>query len=209
MKNHHGYNYKKRLVQEGKSQIFKNWADHSSITAEEFLENLEWVCDDPMQKFKFMSDYGALKNWVACLSTINVETFEEFLKALERDCDVPMHEVTLMDSYAVLKGQIARSSVITAEAFAEFSKDLEQLCKLKDSYIVERMTREIGLTPTGIVRLRRVNDAHGNFVGFYRQDGRLWGGAIFERPTTEEEKPLYGDTVKGCQKICLSCRDSI
>lgn len=209
MKNHHGYNYKKRLVQEGKSQIFKNWASHSSITAEEFLENLEWVCDDPMQKFKFMSGYGALKNQVACLSAINVETFEEFLKALEWGCDVPMHEVTLMDSYAVLKDQIARSSVITAEAFAEFLKGLEQLYKLEESYTVQRMTREIGLTPTGIVRLRRVNDAHGNFVGFYRQDGRLWGGAIFERPCTEAEKPFYGDTIKQCHKIAISCMDHI
>lgn len=114
-----------------------------------------------------------------------------------------------MDSYAVLKDQTARFSIITAEAFAESLEDLELVCGLEDGYTVERMTREIGLTPTGIVRLQRVNDARGNFVGFYRQDGSLWNGASFKRPCAEAEKPFYGDTTEEWQKICLSCRDRI
>lgn len=117
--------------------------------------------------------------------------------------------MTLMDSYAVLKDQIARSFTITIEAFAEFLEDLERVCGLEDSYTVERMTREIGLTPTGIVRLQRVNDAHGNLVGFYRQDGNIWDGASFEVPCTEAEKPFYGDTIKEWQKISILCRDRI
>lgn len=132
MKIKHNFDVKKKLVLNGQSRIFNNWSEHSTITTEEFLENLEWVCDDPMQKVE-----------------------------------------------------------------------------LKDGHTIERMTREIGLTPTGIVRLQRVNDAHGDFVGFYRQDGRLWGGEIFERPCTEAEEPFYGNTTEELHKISISCRDRI
>lgn len=203
------FDIKKKLVLEGNSRIFNDWAAHSTITAEEFLENLEWVCDDPMQKIRLMTAYGVIKDRVSCSSTITAETFAEFLEDLEWACDAPMHKVTLMDSYAALKDQIARSSTITAEAFAEFLEDLERVCKLEDSYTVERMTREIGLTPTGIVRLQRVNDAHGNFVGFYLQDGKIWEGAIFEIPCPEAEKSFYGDTIEERHKISISCRDRI
>lgn len=121
MKNN--FDIKKRLVLEGRSQIFKNWAEHSNITAEEFLENLKWVCDDPLDE----------------------------------------------------KGL---------------------------------MTREIGLTPTGIVKLQRVNSTLLGFEGFYL-DGMHWGGASFERQSTEAEKPFYGDTIKEWEKISLSCKDKI
>lgn len=132
MKINHNFDIKKKLVLNGQSRIFNNWSEHSTITTEEFLENLEWVCNDPMQKVE-----------------------------------------------------------------------------LKDGHTIERMTREIGLTPTGIVRLQRVNDAHGDFVGFYRQDGRLWEGEIFERSCTEAEKPFYGNTTEELHKIAISCRDHI
>lgn len=83
------YDIKKKLVLEGNSRIFNDWAEQSTITAEEFLENLEWVCDDPMQKIKLMKAYGALKDRVACSSTITAETFAEFLEDLEWACDAP------------------------------------------------------------------------------------------------------------------------
>lgn len=37
---------KKRIVQSGGSSIFENWKQHSSITMDDFLEALEWVCGD-------------------------------------------------------------------------------------------------------------------------------------------------------------------
>ena len=49
----------------------------------------------------------------------------------------------------------------------------------------DRMTRELGCTKQGeLVRLIRVNDVNGNFVGFYREPkkpstlGRLWEGRV-------------------------------
>lgn len=50
MKINHNFDIKKKLVLNGQSRIFNNWSEHSTITTEEFLENLEWVCNDPMQK---------------------------------------------------------------------------------------------------------------------------------------------------------------
>lgn len=44
------FEIKKNLVLNNKSQIFKNWKEHSTITKEDFIEALEWLCDDPMNK---------------------------------------------------------------------------------------------------------------------------------------------------------------
>ena len=46
MKNY--FEVKKNLVLTGNSRIFNNWAEHSSITADDFIVALEWVCDDPL-----------------------------------------------------------------------------------------------------------------------------------------------------------------
>lgn len=110
------------MILGGNSRVFKDWAARSTITADEFLENLEWVCNDPLDE----------------------------------------------------KG---------------------------------RMTRDIGLTPTGIVKLQRVYDAHG-LVSFYLGKER-WDGAFFERPAIENERPLYGDIIREHQKIGLSCKDRV
>lgn len=36
-----------KLVEEGKSRIFKDWNHHAGITKEDFIEGLKWVCSDP------------------------------------------------------------------------------------------------------------------------------------------------------------------
>ncbi len=38
---------KKKIVMAGKSSVFKNWKEHSTITVDDFLDALSWVCDDP------------------------------------------------------------------------------------------------------------------------------------------------------------------
>lgn len=39
---------KKKIVLAGGSRIFKDWSAHSSITVEDFLDALQWVCADPL-----------------------------------------------------------------------------------------------------------------------------------------------------------------
>ena len=46
MKNY--FEVKKNIVLAGNSRIFNNWAEHSSITVDDFIAALEWVCDDPL-----------------------------------------------------------------------------------------------------------------------------------------------------------------
>lgn len=42
------FEIKKKIVLSGGSRIFNNWAAHSTITLDEFISALEWVCADPM-----------------------------------------------------------------------------------------------------------------------------------------------------------------
>ena len=119
------FEIKKRIVLSGNSRIFNDWSEHSSITMEEFIEALEWVCNDP------------------------------------------------------LNGQ-------------------------------GKMTREIGLSPTGIVKLFRANREDG--LCFFYKDGELWGGEVFTRkPTTEKEKKFCDDNglLSELHKICISCKDKV
>lgn len=41
------FEIKAKLVEEGKSKIFDNWARNAGITKEDFLRELEWLCEDP------------------------------------------------------------------------------------------------------------------------------------------------------------------
>lgn len=117
------YEAKEKIVNAGESKILKNWMEHSTITAQDFLTALEWVCNDPLD------DKG-------------------------------------------------------------------------------RMTREIGLTPTGIVKLDRVYNASG-VCGFYH-NGKLWDGEWFERPASNnKESQFYGATLTERHKISLSCKDRV
>ena len=42
------FEIKKKIVLSGSSRIFENWAAHSTITQDDFLAALEWLCSDPM-----------------------------------------------------------------------------------------------------------------------------------------------------------------
>ena len=50
LENNHFFETKKKIVLAGESRIFNNWKEHSTITREEFLEALEWVCSDPLKE---------------------------------------------------------------------------------------------------------------------------------------------------------------
>ena len=41
---------KKKIVLAGDSRIFKDWAAHSTITMDEFISALQWLCEDALDK---------------------------------------------------------------------------------------------------------------------------------------------------------------
>lgn len=41
------FTLKKQLVENGKSQVFNNWNKLFGISKDEFIKNLEWLCNDP------------------------------------------------------------------------------------------------------------------------------------------------------------------
>jgi len=47
VKNKFNFHVKEKIVKEGKSKILEEWQTLSSITDDDFLEALKWVCDDP------------------------------------------------------------------------------------------------------------------------------------------------------------------
>lgn len=62
---------KKKIVLSGNSKIFKNWSAHSSITKEDFLDALEWVCNDPLnEKNKTTRAIGLTPSGVIKLSRV-------------------------------------------------------------------------------------------------------------------------------------------
>ena len=79
-------------------------------------------------------------------------------------------------------------STITEEEFAE------ALGWLHDDPRDEqgRMTREIGLSPTGILRLTRAYTDQG--LCYFYHEGKLWSGEHFSTPCrTEKEKRFSAD----------------
>ena len=96
------FEIKRKIVIDGKSEIFSSWHEVvTTLTAEEFLENLKWVCDDP--------------------------------------------------------------------------------CENGDGML----TREIGLTTSGIVRINRVYD-RGLTIMYRADNGELWEGDFFKVPCIEK-----------------------
>ena len=95
-------------------------------------------------------------------------------------------------------------STITEEEFAE------ALRWLHDDHRDEqgRMTREIGLTPTGILKLTRTYTNDGRC--FFYNNGELWNGEHFSTPCrTEKEKRFSadGENLVTFRKISLSPED--
>lgn len=42
------FEVKKKIVLSGNSRIFNDWAAHSTITMDDFISALQWVCDDAL-----------------------------------------------------------------------------------------------------------------------------------------------------------------
>ena len=125
LKNKHNFNIKKKLIEENHSKVFENWSEHSTITKEDFITALEWLCNDPL----------------------------------------------------------------TADG---------------------RVTREIGLTPTGIVKLARKYNTEG--LSALYENGKLWSGEIFIRPCENEHERTFsfdGKNIKERHEISISCREQI
>lgn len=71
-----------------------------------------------------------------------------------------------------------------------------------------RLTREIALSPTGIVYLDRIYDDRRGMMVF-SHNGETWSGEHFEVETSEKDRKMYGDTITLNFKICLNARDPI
>ena len=41
---------KKKIVLAGNSRIFNDWAAHSTITMDEFISALQWLCEDALDE---------------------------------------------------------------------------------------------------------------------------------------------------------------
>lgn len=89
----------------------------------------------------------------------------------------------------------------------DFLKGVEWI--LKDPFDERnRLTREIALSPTGIVYLDRIyDDWHGMMV--FSHNGQTWKGELFEVETEEKYKKMYGDTFMRSFELRLNAKDPI
>lgn len=128
VKRKHDFETKKKIVLENRSRVFKEWAKHSAITKEEFVDALEWVCDDPLDEYS-------------------------------------------------------------------------------------RLTRGIGLEPTGLIRFERVWNNTREVVAFYNIDNKkLWDGAVFEEPCENDRERLFANKqgfLPVHRKLYIGARDRI
>lgn len=72
----------------------------------------------------------------------------------------------------------------------------------------DKMTREVGLTPKGVIKLNR---AYGidDTCAFYDQDGSRWEGAVFHVPCDNQDF-ADGDGMYAANLVLsVSCRDRI
>lgn len=81
MKNHYDENtnnfvIKERLVKSNRSKILSNWQQLCSwngydLSMEEFLENLKWVCEDPMDEYGGLTrEIGLTKNGIVKIKRV-------------------------------------------------------------------------------------------------------------------------------------------
>ncbi|MHA2719558.1 hypothetical protein [Streptococcus agalactiae] len=55
------FEIKKKIVEEGNSELFELWQKAGLLTKEEFLDLLEWVCDDPMPEGRLTREVGLFR----------------------------------------------------------------------------------------------------------------------------------------------------
>lgn len=87
-----------------------------------------------------------------------------------------------------------------------FLKELKWLC---DDPLNEygKMTREIGLTTHGIVRLKRCYD--NDLCSFRYPNGELWNGDLFYRPCSNKNFADENGMIWENHKISLSAKDRV
>ena len=103
--NNNDYDHKAQLVREGRSRTFETWKFvQPSITKDEFIDNLKWVCEDE-QKDKASRGMALTPDGIAKLSYDNngkahmTDTKEEWTRARFR---IPCFD----DRYADFDGTI-------------------------------------------------------------------------------------------------------
>ena len=101
VKNKFHFEAKKKTVMAGVSPIFKNWQEHSTITIDDFLEALAWVCDDPKdggdRKCKLTREIALTPTGIKKLKRVYGRGFVETVEVdtgkrwegefFEQDCD--------------------------------------------------------------------------------------------------------------------------
>lgn len=58
----HNFETKKMIVEKGDSKIFNNWNEFCGVSKEDFLRELEWLCEDPL------TESGKLTRELGCLA---------------------------------------------------------------------------------------------------------------------------------------------
>lgn len=74
----------------------------------------------------------------------------------------------------------------------------------------DKPTRELALSPNGLVHIKRCYDVNGSFVGFYK-DNLLWDGELFKIPAAEKDL-IWADedgNLPMIQKISINILDRI
>ena len=112
--------------------------------------------------------------------------------------------------------EAGKSSVLTrwqtfcpALTKEEFLENLKWLCEDPGVEVggQMKMSRELGLTPDGIIRVNRTYYEDGSFCGFYA-NRKLWNGAYFTVPCPDGRYSVDG-TIKSLYRICLSPADRV
>ena len=71
---------KGKIVLKGGSEVFENWRRLASwqgyeLTTEEFLENLKWVCEDPLTDGRLTREIGLTKSGIVKLKRLYSQGF--------------------------------------------------------------------------------------------------------------------------------------
>ena len=133
---------------------------------------------------------------------------EELASARERisrSFEIKRKIVDSGDSYIFKNWQ----KLVPSLAKSDFLIALYWLCE--DPLTVHgKLTREIGLTNNGLVKLRRVHNEYENFIGFYScENGELWGGDSFLIPCSNKNYADENGMTKTHMKVSISARDRI
>lgn len=126
----------------------------------------------------------------------------DVLKKYENNCFEIKEKLIFSGRSRVFKSWQQLVPTLTEEAFAEAVK---WVCSdpAKEG---EKLTREIGLTRSGIVRLKRV---YSYLTEIRYEDGRLWTGDFFRVPCSDRRYADKDGMAEVNLKLQLSARDQV